>query len=246
MSSPTVSTASVTTACWQVHGARSTLQRLGYYSARNLPNRMTHQQPRSSRSHFANHARTAAGRCASSRRFAEVSAHQPAHHRESGPHDGKPANLQKLHPGTQGVSGRYRFATCRAQSVRRARNDSKSFRSAPEMRTTAHPHDRFYTSPATADATDTHNPNHSFPIGSAKLTRLPSWEDFQRGPQSVHAGISHPGPRRKSFTRPAVDDRTKVRQRGRQTERLSAMKYMELFHDREIEFDQYLIGLTSE
>ena len=68
------------------------------------------------------------------------------------------------------------------------------------MRTIAHPHDQLYTSSETTVPTDEHDPNHSFPIGSAKLTRLPPWEDFQRGPQSVHAEILHHGPRRKSFT----------------------------------------------
>ena len=68
------------------------------------------------------------------------------------------------------------------------------------MRTIAHPHDQLCTSSETTVPTDEHDPNHSFPIGSAKLTRLPPWEDFQRGPQSVHAEILHHGPRRKSFT----------------------------------------------
>ena len=72
------------------------------------------------------------------------------------------------------------------------------------MRTIAHPHDQLCTSSETTVPTDEHDPNHSFPIGSAKLTRLPPWEDFQRGPQSVHAEILHHGPRRKSFTLAAI------------------------------------------
>jgi hypothetical protein len=41
---------------------------------------------------------------------------------------------------------------------------------------------------------------HAFPIDLAQSTRLPPWEDFQRGPQSVHAETLHHGPHRKSFT----------------------------------------------
>jgi hypothetical protein len=80
------------------------------------------------------------------------------------------------------------------------------------MRTTAHPHDRFHTSPETAVATDKHDPNHSFPISSAKPTRLPPWEDFQPGPHSVHVETLHSGPRQKSFTKADLGGRRSERQ----------------------------------
>ena len=51
MSSRTGSTASGTTACWQVHGAKSTLQRCAYCSGWKPPNKMIRQPLKSSHSH---------------------------------------------------------------------------------------------------------------------------------------------------------------------------------------------------
>ena len=48
------------------------------------------------------------------------------------------------------------------------------------------------------------NRQHTIPIDTAQSSRLPPWEDFQRGPHERQAANSRPGPHRKSFTFPDV------------------------------------------
>ncbi len=82
-----------------------------------------------------------------------------------------------------------------------APNDSKTHQSVSENSTTTR--SRLINAPvaAAANSTNCNNPHHAFPIATARTTRLPPWEDFQRGPHSALAETKHSGPHRKSFTK---------------------------------------------
>jgi hypothetical protein len=102
------------------------------------------------------------------------------------------------------VPGRVRFEPYRDNLAQTAPCQSQTHRSAA----TNYPknHSRWVNQPVdvSANSINRYSPHHAFPIGTAKPTRLPPWEDFQRGPQAVHAETLHPGPHQKSFTKPAV------------------------------------------
>jgi len=84
--------------------------------------------------------------------------------------------------------------------VEMARNDRKNNKSVLENYPTAHSRRVTKTLVDLKDSITPHPHHHASPIGTAKHTRLPPWEDFQRGPQSTRAETLHPGPHRKSFT----------------------------------------------
>ena len=102
------------------------------------------------------------------------------------------------------VPGRVRFAPYRDDLAQTAPCQSQTHRSVAKNHSKTH--SRWVNQPVDvpANGINRYSPHHAFPIGTAKPTRLPPWEDFQRGPQSVHAETLHPGPNRKSFTLAAV------------------------------------------
>jgi len=111
-----------------------------------------------------------------------------------------PVNPPKMDPETPLVPGLSRFARYRDKRVEMARNDRKNHKSVLENYATAHSRRVRKTLLDPTDSITPHTHLHASPIGTAKHTRLPPWEDFQRGPQSVHAETLLPGPHRKSFT----------------------------------------------
>jgi hypothetical protein len=106
----TVSIASATMACSPVRPARLISQRLETYSASSRLNQRTRQLPRSSRSHCANHALTAAGRCASSRPSGVAKNRKPAHHPERPPHDETHVIIPRSYPEAYRGQDRHPFA----------------------------------------------------------------------------------------------------------------------------------------
>ncbi len=211
----TASTASATMVCSPARAARPILPRSERCSARKPPTRMTRQPPRSFRSHSENHVPIAAGQCASSKSSAVARNHTPARHQGGRQHDGTPVTPPNLAPETHLVPGWSRFAARRDEHDQKAPSDDRAHRSVLENYATNH--SRHVNKPlvAPADNINRHNPLHAFPTGIAKPTRLPPWEDFQRGPQSVLAETLHTGPHRKSFTKAAVRFKRSIGHLGR-------------------------------
>ena len=100
------------------------------------------------------------------------------------------------------LPGRVRFAPYRDDLAQTAPCQSQTHRSVAKNYSKTH--SRWVNQPVDvpANSINRYSPHHAFSIGTAKPTRLPPWEDFQRGPQSAHAEILHPDPHRKSFTKP--------------------------------------------
>ena len=99
------------------------------------------------------------------------------------------------------LPGRVRFAPYRDDLAQTAPCQSQTHRSVAKNYSKTH--SRWVNQPVDvpANSINRYSPHHAFSIGTAKPTRLPPWEDFQRGPQSAHAEILHPDPHRKSFTK---------------------------------------------
>jgi hypothetical protein len=78
----------------------------------NIANRQT---LRSSRSRWQNHARTAAGQCASSRHSSAAKSLEPGRHRDRRRHDTRPVKTPKADPGRHRIPGAHHCAAMRAE-----------------------------------------------------------------------------------------------------------------------------------